>query len=264
MKKYRVRKFHRPKKRIIVLILKSRAFWLFVLFLLFLGTASYFLFFTDYLKIKNIDISGNSRISSNEIAGIANQELSSNFLGVIPKNILLADLKKIDDEIIRKFPLVSKADVKRKLFNSLSVNIEERTAVALWCKDQDCFSIDKEGVVFEKGGESSFIIRENNDINIGENVISEDSLKNILEIYNKVREVSIKEISISDAGKITAKTSYGWNIYFSEGDIASQIVNLNLVLENKIPPESRGNLEYIDLRFGNKVFYKSIGAENKD
>jgi hypothetical protein len=51
----------------------------------------------------------------------------------------------------------------------------------------------------------------------------------------------------------------GWQIYFSldpDSDINTQLVKLNLLLSGEIPLENRKNLEYIDLRFKDRAFYK--------
>ena len=48
-----------------------------------------------------------------------------------------------------------------------------------------------------------------------------------------------------------------WYIYFDAAQpLESQLRNLELILANSIHPDRRKNLEYIDLRFGEKVYYK--------
>lgn len=264
MSKYRVRRLQKLRKRILAPLLKSKFFWFFILFLIILGGISYFFLFSDYLKIKNIEITGNKKINSDDIKNIVNQELSSKIFNIIPKNIFLANLKSINDNVLEKFPLAYKADVKRKLFNSLAINIEERSPVALWCKNDDCFDIDKEGIVFEKGESKGLVIKSDEDINMGQNIIEKDYLGNIIKIY-KESKLDIKEISVSNSEKIIIRTTGDWEVYFRGDDtIPDQIDNLKLVLEQKIPSENRGDLEHIDLRFGSKVYfrYKNSAPQN--
>ena len=47
-------------------------------------------------------------------------------------------------------------------------------------------------------------------------------------------------------------------VYLKNGLPERQLLNLKAVLEQKIPEKLRKNLQYIDLRFGNKVYYKFI------
>jgi hypothetical protein len=54
---------------------------------------------------------------------------------------------------------------------------------------------------------------------------------------------------------VAAVTSEGWSMTFDiNSDIVESINNLKLVLSQKI--KDRKKLHYIDLRFGNKIFYQ--------
>ena len=56
--------------------------------------------------------------------------------------------------------------------------------------------------------------------------------------------------------KLTVKTVSGFKVFFDEdGDLQEQVDDLNLILAREIGPDLEG-IEYIDLRFGNKIFYK--------
>lgn len=264
MAKYRIRKHNKPKKRLIF----KKSFWIFVLFVFALSGFCYFFFFSGYLEIKDIEISGNQKIPLESIKNIAEGEVKSKIIGIIPKNVFLADIKKIDNDILKSFPEAFKAEVKRKLFNSLSIIITERTPVASLCDNQNCFKIDIEGVAFENGKEA-IVLKTEKTVSIGDRAIAKKDLSNILDIYNSIKS-DVLEILISDKGKIIARQKEGWEIYFKLDDsVNEQAENLKLVLEQKIPPENRKNLEYIDLRFGNRIFFKYRGGElidteNKD
>jgi len=90
--------------------------------------------------------------------------------------------------------------------------------------------------------------------------LEKDKLFKILNINSKLKEnlnIPIEKFVINDNEKLTALTREGWEIYFNlEGDIEWQITKLVAVLENKIPKEQRGDLEYIELRFGNFAPFK--------
>jgi len=49
---------------------------------------------------------------------------------------------------------------------------------------------------------------------------------------------------------LDVKTSEGWEIYFNlKKDINWQLTELDFLLKERIPPDKKGNVEYIDLRF---------------
>jgi hypothetical protein len=59
------------------------------------------------------------------------------------------------------------------------------------------------------------------------------------------------------SGDLRVVTKEGWGIYFDAGlNVEKEVEMLKAVLDEKIPQDQRNNLEYVDLRMENKVFYK--------
>ena len=85
------------------------------------------------------------------------------------------------------------------------------------------------------------------------------NLSKILTIRDKIKsdfKILLEEF-ILDEEKLTVLVEDNWEIYFDlEGDVDWQLTKLNAVLEEKIPKDRRGDLEYIELRFGNFAPYK--------
>jgi hypothetical protein len=124
---------------------------------------------------------------------------------------------------------------------------------------------DKEGIVFDilTGEEIISIKTEPQDysLDIGKQEISKELAEGILKIDRILKDnfsVEPREITLSFSREtLEIGTSEGWKIYFEpKGDIESQIMNLDLLLKEKISSKDRKNLDYIDLRYGNKIFYK--------
>ncbi|MDA2921851.1 hypothetical protein MYX07_01145 [Patescibacteria group bacterium AH-259-L07] len=86
--------------------------------------------------------------------------------------------------------------------------------------------------------------------------------KNILDFINNTyftnSGIHIPIIEIAEEGdiyEIEMTTTEGWQIFInSEVDFTKQLSNLELILKGKI--SQRELLQYIDLRFGKKIFYK--------
>lgn len=56
--------------------------------------------------------------------------------------------------------------------------------------------------------------------------------------------------------KITVNTRAGYKVFFNdENDLEEQVNNFDLILSKEIK-NNIGNIEYIDLRFGDKIYYK--------
>jgi len=257
----RKRKRHRVKKK--KSIFKKRGFWISILFFLTSGLLVYFFAFSQTFQIKEIRISGNEKVSSEDLKDTVDTKIEKSFFLSIENNIFLANLKGIEKTILDKFPQVAEAKLKRNLPNTLVLEIRERAPLAVFCQDsKGCFKIDKEGVAFEESGEDNGLTifsQKEEELILGKKVIREDYLKSILEIQKSLKgnlKIEIEKFLLFD-DKLSVKTAQGFEIYFDlRGNVSEQIFNLDLILKEKIPPENRGELQYIDLRFGDRVFYK--------
>jgi cell division septal protein FtsQ len=259
MPRYRVRKPNRPKKRWLYIILKSRLFWLSALGIIVLSIAGYFAFYSGLLKVKNIQVYGTDKTNSEDVKLIVQKEVSKNIFSVIPNNILSIASADIKKAITEAFPIISKVSVSKKYFNSIDIELEERKPALSWCNNDSCFNLDNRGFAYENGTSSEIVIKSDKDIQIGQTSVSLDFIENIGEVKRVLKGLNadIEEILAVSDDRINIKIMEGWMVYLKpDNTLASQLENLKLVLEQKIPPENRRNLEYIDIRFGNKIYYK--------
>lgn len=246
-------------------IFKSRFFWIFVLILILSGAFLYFLFLSPFFQIKEFRISGNQKITTENLQQLIEEKINKRMLFFNSKSIFLFGSKEINNSLLERFPEISQINLKRKLPDILIVEIKERMPIAVWCNGE-CFYIDKEGIIFERGPlelENELIIRSGigeMKTDLGEKILDKKYIETILKIQKELKEnikMKIAEFIVLKEGRLNVKTSEGWEIYFDiDGDIAEQISNLIIVLEEKISPEVRRNLEYIDLRFENRIYFK--------
>lgn len=244
---------------------KKKVFWVFVFIFLGFGFLIYFLVFSQTFQVKEIRVFGNEKVSRENLQELIEAKAKRTFF-LQTKSIFLVDLRGIEETILAEFPLIAEAKLKRKFPNILSLEIRERKPLATFCQDsKECFKIDKEGVAFleakEEQKEGCLLIfsQKEEKISLGQRVIQEDHLGSIFEIQKNLEEdfkIKIEKFFLLDE-KLNVETEQGFEIYFDlEGDVLNQISNLGLILQEEIPPEERKNLQYIDLRFGNRVFYK--------
>ncbi|MFH1462449.1 MAG: FtsQ-type POTRA domain-containing protein [bacterium] len=249
-------------------ILKNKIFRLGILIFIIFGAVSYFLFFSDFFQIKKVFISGEKKVAKKDIESFFPK-----------KNIFLIDAKAIKGEILNTFPQVAGIEIKREFPDSLNVIIAERAESAVFCQarlsfssenlsgqEEKCFLLDKEGIVFEE------ISLEDNprqairnlligrELALGERAVNGEYLSGILQIRDELTSslgISLWELIISSGDKLTVLVLGGWEIYFDlQKDIDWQLTKLRAVLEEKIPEDKRGELEYIELRFGNLAPFK--------
>ncbi len=244
-------------------IFRRRLFWFFLLFLIIILVFSYFLFFSDKFYVKKIKVTGNEKIATEDIKKIVSDKLSRNFFDIIKtRSIFLIPEKEIRNKILKDYPKIGNVEIKRKLFDTLILKIEERKPMALFCQGNECFLIDKNGVIFESSKTTPKeleirLFEKRQNLSLPRKIITKKILGLILKIEKNLKEkfdVTTKEVFTDQKEKLNFKTVQGWKIYFNlEKDIDLQITKLNLLLEKEISPEERKILNYIDLRFS-RVF----------
>ena len=254
MKRYKPKRRFKKKKS----IFKNRIFRNFILISVLICLSYYFLFFSEIFKIKEIKISASEIVLKKEIGNFLRKELGNNFF--------LVNSQNLENEILNRYPKLKKANLEKEFPASLILIIEKRKPVGILCfkEESNCFLIDKQGVIFEsstsKYSEDLVVIfLEKETKNLGEEVISQENLNQILKIQRNLEknlQIDIEKFILKEDKRLDVKIEEGWEIYFDlSNNIDFVLTKLRLLLEKEIPPVKRENLEYIDLRFS-KVYYK--------
>lgn len=243
------------------------------LFLVFLGVAAYVFFFSPFLEINTIAISGTKNLSRENIFNDIRSEYGGKYLKFIPKNnLILVSNKRIERNIADHFRKIKSVEIRKIFPDTLQVNIEERKSLILWCAGGPCYIVDERGYAYTGIGLDSPEVSQNNLIKLvdnsaqpvimGEKILNEDY---IIFLMNLREELSKTDVSINDewntpslvAEEVEIKTQEGWRLYFSEKVIPDKALRtLKTFLEEEVPAEKKSQLEYVDLRVENRVYYK--------
>lgn len=261
MRKYRhkIKKYKHKKA-------SKRFFWFGFFFGVILASAFYFFIFSPAFQIKEIRVSGNIKVPVEELKNTIGQQIEKKIIFFSSKSIFLTDLGNTKEIILKSLPRVAKITLERKFPNVLAAQIEEREPVAIFCQDQDCFFIDREGVIFDlvrndisNGAEGPPMLKikksEPSILELGKGVVDKEKITQILTINSK-SAILFEEILVVSERRFDAKTLEGFEIYFNpQRDLGWQLEKLKILLIEKIPPENRRNLKYIDLRFDKIYIY---------
>ena len=238
-------------------ILKSRFFWLGVSIVALTELLLYVVVLFPLFQIQEVRVEGNIEVSENKIKSAVLEHLWGKFLFFPTASILLADTQGIRDNLLLTIVELETVSIQKKFPNILIVSVQEKRTVAFWCQDQDrCLALDKEGVAFKKAQVSS-------DFPVITSPVTEDALLAVLNFSKEMKRRSLlgDEVSVGfrivSENQIEASISEGWSIYFTQTqDLSWQITKFQTVLENKVSPEKRRKLEYIDVRFGDQAYLK--------
>lgn len=245
---------------------RKKMVFLWILFLIL--TLAYVIFFSPLFEIKEIKISGNRVIGSEEIQNSLDSFLFEKVLIFFNQNnVFLATRSRLAETLISDFPRIFSIEINKNVFKkTIDFKIIERKETGIFCK-KDCYYIDKKGVIFEEAPQTSgtliLVIKDysEGEVEIGKNVIEKEFMTELIDLRSyllsqlglKVLDFTIGPDPLKD---LKIDTNEGWYILFDKSqDLKNQLEALELVLEKKIK-EVRKDLEYIDLRIENRVYYK--------
>lgn len=229
---------------------------------------SVFLLRADFLQVRDFEVVGAENIDSSLIKAEAlSSTAGSRFLFLPNSNIILLDKDKLASAITAQFSRLEKVEVGRKYFDrKVEIKVSERGADFAWCsQEQECFFMNREGLVFEKmspalGSDGKLVFQGLLD---GDPILryfaTPEKIDNYLRLVATFREegFEITSIDIASADKAVAKSSVG-DIIFDpeEPDLSVTGKNAILLINEVLAKNPAARFQYVDARFDNKFFYK--------
>lgn len=225
-----------------------------------------------FIIINNITVSGNSLIASDVILAATKNILAGSYLGLFAKsNIFLYPEKVIQGTLATVFPAIKNVQGNLKNWQTLQLLVEERAPFALWCQPTDaaaCFYLDDNGLIFSAAPVFSSNIflkftggQIGTNLPIGKYFLPTDEFRRVTFFLDSLTPLGLTPISLEASAD-------GYQIQFKGGgrlivnavdDLSVILKNLEIILRSnnlKKTLARGGVIDYIDLRYGNKVFYK--------
>lgn len=224
-------------------------------------------------RISHARVEGIKILSEGEVKGSIFSSIDGKIAFLLPKNsIWLLHPGAVRSRLLDEFPRIKNAELKRVFPDGILVAIEERDTWGILCgemlsdREAPCVYIDATGYAMESAPSStgSLILKIKTDFpSLEENShIIEPSLASRMiflseETKRKIGADTVGfELSSRAKKEIRLITNEGFALIFlREDNFENTFSVLKKVLEEEIK-EKRSQLDYIDLRFGNKVFFK--------
>lgn len=231
-----------------------------------LGLATWYLTRISALQIHDVTVAGGFTISHEAIEGAVWNELNGTYFRLIPKRFAYFYPEEAIRTTLESFPRMKQVHVERA-GKTIAVAFEEYEPYALWCKNDDdetCLFIDSNGYAFSEAPEltgSAFLRfrKGNEEPTLRTNVFTREFLHEVVAFSETLeRELSLYVTHIHTEGDydVNFRISGGGLIKVSQiRPFSESLANLRSILASEefahIEP---GNFQYIDLRFGDKVF----------
>jgi cell division septal protein FtsQ len=191
-------------------------------------------------------------------------------------NIFFYPRSLIEQDLIRNFPRIKTVVITRPsiMSRTLVVTVSERQSFALWCPSfstasDQCAQMDESGYLFAPYDASTtpatsyiFAGEASSTLQIGQ-TFEQDHLPGILSLLHMLDQSAVRPLGliVGSDSDFSVPTQEGYTLKLSFGeDVADVLKNLKLVLTSSPVKDKLADLEYIDLRFGNRVYYKMKGG----
>ena len=226
----------------------------------------YVLFFSPFFKITNVEINGLEKVHRENLESIIDDyQSSSRRLFIFSKNnFWFSDKLELIDRIEERYAF-EELSVKKRFPNKLIINLKEKASAINWMVGNMCYHLDLSGMAIEycENGQGLISIRDQvaEAVEIGEVVVEAEVLEYIVELDTQARSI-LKDIYHplfyeKNMDTLIVKMETGPEIRFNCAiGAGEQVSRLDLLIKDSSVKDSYDGLSYIDLRFGEKVYYK--------
>lgn len=244
-------------------------------------TAFILVLWLPFFQIKKVVFEKPGTLPVVELEQKALAAVQGTYFHLIPRSfVFLYPKKAIVAEVMDAYKKIDSIRVSRKDFSTLEVNVVERIPDAVVCEGfreegetDDCFFVDKNGYVYAESPDFSdgvysryYMNLDSSKLVVGENFIDPAKFKELQDFTKGVRANSIATLGIL-IGESGSYELYVKNrdqstavIYFDDRTpfdktMSNFIAFWDNAMTKKIGTTTTSNFNYINLRFGNNIFY---------
>ncbi|MDD3285435.1 MAG: FtsQ-type POTRA domain-containing protein [Patescibacteria group bacterium] len=245
-------------------------FWLFPVVFLFLAVLLYLLFFSGIFALKQIKVSGVSRIAETQLSDAAWQQAQLRRSAVFKQNnLLFFNIEALRDTLLNDFSFDS-VRVYRQWPHTLIISVGERGLSFIWRDSQGTSFSDSRGCLIKEASVSDDNLKNYPLLTAAgaqeylgkDNCLSLDDayLQAVFTLYEKLKDLpglDLQEFVLDGAfNTLQIKLNGGPNIFFNiKDDLDKQLKKLAVIKQEKGDEYFKG-LEYIDLRYGDRAYFK--------
>lgn len=247
---------------------RRRGLVAFLILLLLLFTAAVYGLQQSAVRVSNVEILG----ADQSLAPYATSAMQGNYFGIIPRDsIFFFPEERIRADILADHSDIAAVSISRTSLTGISIKISIRTPVARWCglaptpdADEYCYVFDANGYIFEAAASTtqavnSFMVYAplvgGTEEPLRATIANSEALPHVFDLARQlgtlgspVARVVIREDEVDDILASGTRITY---VLGREQEAYTALVsaqpNLNL---------SDGSIDYVDLRFGGKVYLK--------
>ena len=225
------------------------------------------------LRVQHITIVGLSSVNESLVEASVQDALDGGYWHLIPKNNIFVYPKgAIERGLLAQFPIFSSVVAHAQGLTALTVTVTERQPAALWCgsfatSTAPCLTLDESGTAYTIAPDFSASVYRRYTGPLATTTLPRQfltpekfrALSALADaIASKAASSTLDTISIDASGEVHMQFASGFTLMFilsGDGADVAQRFALALTADpfNKHP---LSDFEYLDLRFGDKLYYK--------
>lgn len=213
--------------------------------------------------INSIEVSGGVTIPDEEVIELVEIGLEGTYAGLIPRTFKYLYPKHSITKLVDTIPKIKELSVYRE-GQTIKVEFSEYIPYALWCYEEHCLIVDDHGYAFMEspglsGGSLLRFVVEGSVLLVDQVMLPEEMLRRTVEL-SELLDVNfgfkVIRVTVDESGDVFYDLVGGSSLRTSS-DLTNQetLENLSTILESEefkhLEPD---NFQYIDLRFGNRVY----------
>lgn len=218
-----------------------------------------YLIYGQPLRINDVQVVGNTHTVTAEYTGISAEYLQSHRFFIFPQdNLLFFPTKKFTKAILEGIPGVAEVQVDIDSHKDIQISVEDRKATGIWCNTAeltDCYFFDDTGVIFKRSFDfiGALFVRWHSPgatVGLGDTVICTPSCTDRAYI-DRISAYKIHSVEYGVDTQVL-RSVYSYFIKASN-DATTTLRHLNMLESRNVDIQT---LEYVDVRFPHKIYYK--------
>lgn len=226
--------------------------------------------YLPFLQIQAVAVSGAHTISSSTLEAFVQERLVGRYYWMLPKsNMLLYPKQRIAEDLRRSYPVLASVDVHLSpgtVFQTVAVDVVEREPRALWCSGAACYFMDENGVVYGEAPTFSAPVYVSyfgaTPGDLPKQFLAPDTfiaLSALVDaIAQKLPQEQVSGVTVDANGDVRMGFASGFALQYALKDAGGDIFERFTLALTAEPFTSHplASFEYLDLRFGDKLYYK--------
>ncbi len=232
----------------------------------------------DFLRIKTVKTAGAKTVVAEVLQAEAKTYMAGKYLYLFPKdNIFLYPKNEIAAKLLTAYPTLKSAVVRAENFSTISIYAEDREPRALWCGNSiaspnPCLLLGEDGVAYAAApdfSESPYVryfgeLHEGNS-NLPQGAkqfLSPEEFRPLAALADAVVQSqttnAVEGVFVNEDKDVRMAFTNGFALLFELEDDGGEVFERFTLALTAEPFKSHtlAEFEYLDLRFGDKLYYK--------